>query len=55
MIKFSERLACTKETKDLIMNDCVKEFIKNNPELDGVYVTHEMILKRIAKYYLGKI
>jgi hypothetical protein len=51
----SERLSCTKETKSLIMDECVKEFLKNNPKFECINITHNFILNRIAKYYLDKL
>ena len=45
-------LACSRETKDIIMKDCIEEFIKNNPKFEGMTITQEFILRRIAKFYL---
>ena len=54
MKRYTERMCCSKKTRDLIMGECVKEFIENNPEFKDVQVTQEMILKRLAEYYLGR-
>ena len=45
-------LVVTEETKRLIVDDCIKEFRKNNPEFDKVKITHDFICQRIAKIYL---
>ncbi len=52
--KYSEKLCCSTETKDLITKDCIREFIEHNPEFKDVAITHDMILNRIAKYYLDR-
>lgn len=51
--KYSTRLSCSESTKKLIINDCVEEFIAHHPELRGINVTHNMILRQIAEYYLN--
>ncbi len=53
-IGYSERLSCSSETKLLITSNCVDEFIKENPEFKGMNITHNMILSRIANYYLNR-
>lgn len=53
--KYKERLCCSKETRKLIMEDCKKEFIENNPEFKDVQITQDMILNRIARYYLDTL
>lgn len=55
MTKNYEKLCITKETYDLVVNDCVKEFIRNNPHLEGLKITHEIIIRRMADYYLERI
>ena len=51
------KLAVRKDTYALITGDCIKEFIKHNPEIAtlNIKVTHDMILSRIAKHYLGRL
>ncbi len=49
---YVEQLNCSKETKELIMNDCVKAFLEENPKLRGIKVTQNLILNRIANFYL---
>lgn len=51
--KYSTRLSCSESTKKLIIDDCVEEFIAHHPELRGINVTHNMILRQIAEYYLN--
>lgn len=50
--KYSTRLACSESTKKLIMGDCIKDFLSHHPELSGINVTQNMILRQIAEYYL---
>ncbi len=49
---YTDSMKCSKETKDLIMNDCVKEFISHHREFEGMKITHGFMLKKIAEYYL---
>lgn len=48
-------LVCSAETKSLIINECVAEFKKYNPDFEFAQITNEMILRRIALYYLDEI
>ncbi len=45
-------LTCSSETKDLILNECVNEFLKHHKDFEGMNVSQGFILKRIAEYYL---
>ena len=47
------QLNCSQETKDLIMNDCIAAFIEENPKLKGIKITQNLILTRLAAYYLN--
>lgn len=49
-----KQLNVKKETYEKIMIECVKEFKKKNPSLDEIKVTHDFIVNRIARYYLGE-
>jgi len=49
---YTENLKCSKETKKLIMEDCVKMFLEDNPDFQGMKISQNFILKRIAKVYL---
>ena len=51
--KYSTRLACSESTKKLIMKDCIEDFLSHHPELSGINVTQNMILRQIAEYYLN--
>ncbi len=50
--KYTARLACSESTKKLILNDCIEDFLSHHPELSGINVTQNMILRQIAEYYL---
>lgn len=50
--KYTEKLSCSKSTKELILNECIKEFLAHHPEMKGANVTHNMILRQIAEFYL---
>jgi len=47
-------LVIKEDTKDMLLNECVKEFHKSNPDMIGVNITHDFILRRVIKYYLDK-
>ncbi len=49
---YTEHLSCSPETKQLIIKNCTEEFLKENPQFEGMNITHNFILKRIAKHYL---
>jgi len=45
---YQEKLSCSKETKKLIINDCVEIYISYHPNLEGSNITQNHILKQIA-------
>lgn len=49
---YTERLACSKSTKNLIIDDCSKLFLEAHPELRGMTITQNFILRKIAEFYL---
>ena len=49
-----QKLAVFPETYDLVINECKTEFLRNNPQFEGINITQEFIVRRIAKYYLDK-
>lgn len=50
---YNVHLTCSKATRDLILIDCVKDYIKHHPEHIGINITHGFILRQIADYYLN--
>jgi len=47
------KLTVKKETKELLMNDCVAVFLKHHPEFEGKNMTQEHILRWICRCYLS--
>ena len=45
-------LAVNPDTYVMVTEKCVSEFLKHHPEFKGVKISHEFIIKRIAKYYI---
>lgn len=41
-----------KSTRDLIRNECKKEFLRHNPLFEKIPITDNMIILRMAKFYL---
>ena len=50
--KYCNHLCCSDETKKLIMEECVREFYRTNPDSEGLPVTQDFMLRRIARFYL---
>ena len=48
-------LSVRKSVKELVMNDCVKEFLRTNPEFKGINITQNFIIERIALSYLDRL
>lgn len=46
------RLSVTPETQQLVREACKKELLKHKPELEKFNITDDVIVDRIAKYYL---
>jgi len=55
MGKLYKQLNIRKETFNLVMDDCVEEFLRYNPKFEGMNITQEFIVQRIAKSYLEKL
>jgi hypothetical protein len=57
MLKMSKKyikLSCAKETSDLLLIECKEEFLKNHPEMKGMFLSQNFILLKVTNYYLGK-
>ncbi len=51
-----DQLSVRKQTKKLVMEQCVEEFKRQNPDSVIKYpvsITQDFIVDRIARYYLG--
>lgn len=49
---YSAKLTVSKSTKELIVNSCKKEFLNHHPELEGMKITENLIVRQIAEFYL---
>ena len=49
---YSVKLTVSESTKKLINEDCKEEFIKHHPELKGMKITENFIVRQIADFYL---
>lgn len=45
-------LRVEKEDLDLLMNECIEEFLKHHPEFKGMRLTHRFMFKTVVKHYL---
>lgn len=50
--KYSSRLTVSQKTKDIICNECKKEFLTHHPEFEGMKLTENFIIRQIAEHYL---
>lgn len=46
------KISVSEEVYNMIKNDCLREFLKNNPDFKDIYVTEDLLLLRMARYYL---
>jgi len=46
------KLSCSQETKNLILDLCIKLYRQHHPELDHIPISQDKILYEIAIYYL---
>ena len=49
---YSFKLTVSESTKKLIMEECKKEFCLHHPELKGMKITENFIVRQIAEFYL---
>lgn len=50
--RLKRHLLCNDEVYNLIVNDCVEEYVRNHPEMEGAKISQNHILKQLARYYL---
>lgn len=50
-----EPLSVRKNVKELVLKDCVKEFLRTNPDFKGMNITQSFIIERIALSYLDRL
>ena len=53
MGRIYEHLAVKKETYELL-KPVIDEFLKHNPQFKHVTITHDFIINRVFRYYLGE-
>ena len=46
------KLTVSPETKRGIMTDCFKEFLEHHPELAGMNITEEFMVRQLKDHYL---
>lgn len=54
MTKKHAHLVVHQDTKDILLKDCVEEYLYHHPEMDGVFISHDYILKKVVDYYLNR-
>lgn len=51
---YTHHLNVSKSTFKLVNNNCKEEFLKQNPQFKNINITHNFMVDRIARYYLGE-
>ncbi len=46
-------LTCSRKTADMIMIDCVREFLEHHQDFQEMKISQGFILKKIAEHYLN--
>lgn len=41
-----------KSDKEKMMNECVEEFLRHHPELEGYHITQAHMFKQLIEFYL---
>lgn len=49
---YTEKISCSKETKLLLMNECIELYMKHHPEMKGKTVTQGHIERQVIEFYL---
>ena len=52
MVKNYTKLSVDITTKKLVMTDCKKQFLKKHPEMLGLNITEDFMIKQLALDYL---
>lgn len=50
--RVKRHLVCSDEVFKSIVEDCMREYIKHHPEMEGAKISQNHILKQISNYYL---
>ena len=50
--RIKKHLVCNDEVFNLITHDCIREYLKHHPEMEGAKISHNHILKQISTHYL---
>ena len=46
------QINCSKETKKLLTEDCIEEYLSYHPEMRGINITQGFILRKVIEHYL---
>ncbi len=51
--KYNRKLSVSQSTYDMVMKDCVEAYLDDNPDSEGLQITQNFIVRRMAKKYIG--
>lgn len=51
---YIERIVCSPSTRKLLEKECRAEFLKHHPDMKGVRLSNDYILRRVCNYYLDR-
>lgn len=49
---YSVKLTVSPSTKKIVTEDCIQEFLSHHPELKGMKITENFIVRQLAQFYL---
>lgn len=42
------------ETRLMLIEHCMKDFLRHHPEMEHMHITHDKILYEVCKFYLSQ-
>lgn len=49
---YSVKLTVSESTKSMVVEECKKEFLTHHPEIKGMKITENFIVRQLAEFYL---
>lgn len=47
-------LSVQESTRDIVRVECIKAFLEDNPSMEGINITDDTIVTKMAKYWLTR-
>lgn len=52
---YKAHITCSQEDKKLLMKDCVKLFLNENPSFEGMTLSQGFMIKKVVEFYLKDV